>query len=238
MRNRLRLAAATTTVLAACSLVITGCGPKDDSGAGAPASSTSSTASPGGGAGESAGGAGGDGETEGRSAGASGNGGTGGGEAGDGGLGNHKPDAPACTEKNTAVTIRTAVGSGTGEIQVFNNSGRSCSVYGAPNLILKSSDGEILNPEPATDGNQEAPLVTVDSGSVATADLTYESGPVSEGGSQDGITCGKSAETAEVSNQDATWNAKIRANEAGDADAAEAGLIVCGPKTTVGPFQQ
>jgi uncharacterized protein DUF4232 len=230
MRKRLRFYAASTTVLAACSLVLTGCGPKDDSGAGTPAASTSSKAGPGSGAGGSTDGAGkGD-----QGTGTAGNGGSTG-----GGNGNHKPDAPACTEKNTAITIRTSVGSGDGEIQLLNNSGRPCSIVDAPNVVLKSADGEVLNTEPEIDESQEALPLTVDAGgNVATADLTYESGPVSEGGSQDGITCGEAAESAEVSNQDATWQAEIRANKAGDADAVKDGLIVCGPKTTVGPFHQ
>ena len=64
------------------------------------------------------------------------------------------------------------------------------------------------------------------------ADLTYESGPVSEGGSQDGISCGKEAASGEVSNKDATWQAEIRSNEPGDADPVPgARMIVCGPKT-------
>ncbi|QPP07815.1 DUF4232 domain-containing protein [Streptomyces bathyalis] len=217
-----------TTVLAAC-LVITGCGPEDKSGA--PATPTSSTSSPD----DPSKGAGGKGkDNQG-----AGEGGSAGGEAGDGGTGNHKPDPKACTSKNSSITIRTSVGSGKGAIQLINNSGKECSVYGAPNLVLKSSGGVVLNDDPRTDETKEAPLVAVPpNGGLVSADLSYESGPVSEGGSQDGITCGDAAASAEVSNQDATWQAEIRANEPGNADPVEDGMIVCGPKTTVGPFQE
>lgn len=229
MRNRLRLHAISTTVLAACCLVITGCGPEDDSGA--PATSTSSTSSP---DDPSDGDGGEDKGNQGSS-----EGGSASGEAGDGGIGNHKPDPKPCTQKNSSITIRTSVGSGKGQIQLINNSGKECSVYGAPNLVLKSSGGVVLNEDPRTDETKEAPLVGVPAnGGLVTADLTYESGPVSKGGSQDGISCGDPAASAEVSNQDATWQAEIRANEAGNADPVEDGMIVCGPKTTVGPFQE
>ena len=84
-----------------------------------------------------------------------------GGTQADGGTGNHEPDAPACTEKNTSITIRTAKGSGSAQIQLVNNSSRDCTVHDAPNVELRSSDDEILNPEPGIDENKESLLVTV-----------------------------------------------------------------------------
>ena len=227
MRSQLRLYAA-GTVLAACSLVLTGCGPDDDSGAGAPASSAASSSEPGEGSED------GDGTQNENGGGEPGSGG----DQADGGTGNHEPDAPACTEKNTSITIRTAKGSGSAQIQLVNNGSRDCTVHDAPNVELRSSDDEILNPEPGIDENKESLLVTVRPAGVAVADLTYESGPVSEGGSQDGISCGKEAASGEVSNKDATWQAEIRSNEPGDADPVPGGMIVCGPKTEVGPFHE
>ncbi len=105
--------------------------------------------------------------------------------------------------------------------------------------MLKTSDDEVLDSEPGTDEKQSAPLVRLaPRGGVATADLTYGGGSVSEGGTQAETRCGKEATSAEVSDKDATWQAEIRSGEAGNADSVPGGLIVCGPEATVTAFQE
>jgi hypothetical protein len=218
MRSRIGLFAA-TTVLTACGLLLTGCGPEEDSSADSPSSSAGSSQ------GES-------GKSDGKekeSAGGSNEGSTSGPSDGS----NQKPDAPACTEEDTTVTLKGVSGSGKATIEMVNDTGTVCSVYGAPNLVLKAEDETDLISPPAVDKSKKPAVVTLDSkGSVATANLKYESAPPSEGGSQDGITCGDEAASAVVATDDSSWQTEIKVTGSGDS-----GMIVCGKKATITPFR-
>ena len=221
MRSRIGLFAA-TTVLTACGLLLTGCGPEEDSGADSPSSSAGSSQ------GES-------GKSDGKekeSAGGSNEGSDGETTSGPSDGSNQKPDAPACTEEDTTVTLKTVSGSGKATIEMVNDTGTLCSVYGAPKVVLLNDDDEHLISPPTVDKKKKPSAVTLDSkGSVASAELTYESAPASEGGSQDGITCGEEATAADVIYGDVTWGAEIKMIESG-----EYGMIICGKKATITPF--
>ncbi|MEV6314745.1 DUF4232 domain-containing protein [Streptomyces sp. NPDC051776] len=203
----------------------------DEDSAGAPASSATSAedGKDGGNSSNGTGGTSGDGEDNGTS---------GSGQDGEG-ESLHKPDAPACTDKNTTVTIAASNGTGKAHVNLVNNGGSACSIVGIPSVELLSADGETLNPDAAEDENQHVLLVEVDAGGTATAELTYEGGTVSEGGSQDGITCGNEAVSAVVSLEDKQWKAEVRTNESGGIEnSVPGGMIVCDSKSTVGPFHE
>jgi hypothetical protein len=220
MRSRIGICAA-STVLAACGLLLTGCGPDEASSADSPSSSAdSSTGTSDGKSNEAGKGKENAGGSNGIAKGEKTSGGTGG--------SNQKPDQPVCTEKDTTVTVKTLAGSGKAAIELVNNSGSKCSVYGAPDVALKSDGDKRLNSKPAVDTSQKPSVVTLDAnGGVASADLTYEGGPT------DGITCGDEAKTAEVSTDDESWLAEIRVTKSsGSGDE----MVVCDKKTTVSPF--
>ncbi|MFG2192853.1 DUF4232 domain-containing protein [Streptomyces sp. NPDC048639] len=231
MRSRLSLYAA-GTVLAACSLVLSGCNGDEDS-AGAPASTASSAES-----GKDGGNASdGKGDSSGGKENAD-DGGSSGSTAGQGeGGSNHLPDAPACTDKNSTVTVVASNGTGKAHIKLVNNGDKPCSVVGTPSVELLSAKDKTLNPDAVEAQNQETHLIQVDGSGFAIAELDYEGGTVSEGGSQDGITCGYEAVSAVVSLEAQQWTAEVRTNESGGiADSVPGGMIVCDPKSTVGPF--
>ncbi|MEU6079556.1 DUF4232 domain-containing protein [Streptomyces sp. NPDC047108] len=207
MRSRLPLCAA-GTVLAACSLVLTGCTTDE----GTAASVSSRQAEQDGGSKEN-------------------------GYAGGNSGSNHGADAPPCTDENSTVTVVASNGTGKADVKLVNDGDTPCSVVGAPTVELQSVKRKTLNTKAAESRDQETHVIQVDGSGVAVAELTYEGGTVSEGGSRNGISCGSEAVRALVSWKDQRWEAEIRTNESGGSENSVPGaMIVCDPASTVGPF--